>query len=65
MKAVASIQIKVDGQFVIEPKDIADAFTNCFKSIFNSFFLTVTPPYSVITDFYLWHMSLLLKSAGL
>jgi hypothetical protein len=45
------IQIKLGDQFVTEPKNIADAFANHFKSTFNTSFLTVTSPYSTTTDF--------------
>jgi hypothetical protein len=33
------------------PKNIADAFANYFKSMFNTSCLTVTPPYFISTYF--------------
>jgi hypothetical protein len=49
----------MDDTFITEPKNIADAFVNNFKFIFNTSFPTVT--YSVRTDF----LSLPPKSAGI
>jgi len=40
-------QLKVDDKFA---KNIADAFTNHFKSIFNTSCLIVTPAYSVTSN---------------
>jgi hypothetical protein len=44
-------QIQVDDQFVTDPKNIADAFGNHFKSIVNTSCPTVTAPHSLMTDF--------------
>jgi hypothetical protein len=44
-------QIKVDDHFVIDPKNIADAFVNHFKSIFNTSCPTITASQPVTTDF--------------
>jgi hypothetical protein len=41
----------VDDQFVTEPKKFAVSFANHFKSIFDTSCQTVTPTYSVMTDF--------------
>jgi hypothetical protein len=57
------IQIKVDDNFVTDPKNIADAFDNHFKSSVNTFCPTVTAPHSVTTHFLPRRLSLLLKSA--
>jgi hypothetical protein len=59
------IQIKLNGHFITEPKDVAHAFANHFKSIFNASYPSVTLPYSATTDFYLQSLSLPLKLTGL
>jgi hypothetical protein len=59
------IQNNVDEQLVTEHKNIADAFANHIKSVFNPSVPSVTLPFSVTTDFLLTAPSLTLKSAGL
>jgi hypothetical protein len=45
------IQLKIDDQFVTDPKHIADAFDTYFESIFNTTCLSVTPSDTVTSDF--------------
>jgi hypothetical protein len=44
------IQIKVDDKFITDPKNIADAFTDHFISIFSTSYPAVIAPHSVTID---------------
>jgi hypothetical protein len=44
------IQLKFDDQFVTDPKHIADEFSTYFKSIFNTFCMSVNPTDTVTSD---------------
>jgi hypothetical protein len=45
------IQLRINDQFVTDPKHIADAFSTYFESIFNTSCLSVTPSDTVTSDF--------------
>jgi hypothetical protein len=53
--------MKVDNQYVIDPKLIANVFDNHFKSIFNTNYPSVTPSDQIVSVFYPLLLSLLLK----
>jgi hypothetical protein len=44
------IQLKIDDQFVTDPKHIADEFATYFESIFNISCLSFTPTDTVTSD---------------
>jgi hypothetical protein len=51
MKDNSFIQLKIDNQFVTDPKNITDAFDNYFESIFNTTCPSVPLSDPVISDF--------------
>jgi hypothetical protein len=63
-KESSFIRLKIDDQFVTDPKHIADAFANYLKSIFNTSCPSVIPSDTVASDVYLLLLYPLLKSAG-
>jgi hypothetical protein len=57
------IQLKIDDQFVTDPKHIADEFATYFESVFNTSCLSLIPLKLLLQIFYPPLLSLLLKSA--
>jgi hypothetical protein len=45
------IQLKIDDQFVTDPRHIADEFSTYFETIFNTSCLSVNPTDTVTSDF--------------
>jgi hypothetical protein len=49
IRRISSIRIKMNDKFIIEYKDISDAFANCFKSLLTHFVsvkLLILPPHT-------------------